>query len=164
MMVKDFYKEIERQNAGANTIAAVKSDLVNMTNKAIAYEIHDGSSPFAIVKVDTPGLRTGVALTPAQAKFSLLRMAAAVRRGELELWPLMLATIALCAELRRGELLALSEEQFDFAQGLLTVDRAVMSSTKDAKRWDCPRKTRSAQSCYPSNSPKWVQSYIDLRG
>lgn len=161
MMVKDFYKEIERLKAGANTIAAVKNDLVNMTNKAIAYEIHDGSNPFAIVKVDTPELRAGVALTPAKAKYSLLRMAAAVRRGELEPWPLMFATIALCAGLRRGELLALSEEQFDFAQGLLTVDRAVIVLDKGRQEMGLPKKDKVRSVVLSNHLAKWVQSYIE---
>ena len=160
MMVKDFYTEIAELGAGANTVAAVKNDLVNMTNKAISYEIHDGSNPFAVVKVETPDLRAGVALTPAQAKYGLLRMAAAVRAGELEQWPLMLTTIALCAGLRRGELLALSEEQFDFAQGLLTVDRAVIVLDKGRQELGLPKKDKVRSVVLSEQLAAWVQEYL----
>jgi integrase len=160
LMVKSFYNEIEELGAGKHTIEAVKTDLVGMMNKAIAYEVYDGSNPFSVIRVEAPTLRTGVALTPAQARYGLLRMAAAVRRGDLELWPLMLTTIALLTGLRRGELLALSTEQFDFAQGLITVDRAVIVHSDGSQEIGLPKKSKVRSVVLSSQLGTWIQEYL----
>lgn len=164
MMARSFYKELEAMNAGQNTIQAVKNDLVNMYNKAIAYEIHDGANPFAVVKVEAPTLRVGVALAPDQAKRGLLRMYAASQRGDLEPWIVCLSAIALYGGLRRGELLALTDEKFDFAQGLITVDQAVIVLDRGRQELGLPKKDKVRSVVLSKTLGGWIRQYIEQQG
>jgi integrase len=167
MMVRDFYTEIEKLGAGKHTVEAVKTDLVGMINKAISFEVFDGSNPFSVIRIEAPTLREGTALTPTQAKYGLLRMAAAVRRGELAEWPLVFVTIALCTGLRRGELLALDESQFDFAQALITVDRALIVHGDGKQEIGLPKKDKVRSVVLSKQLATWVQTYLktaDRRG
>ncbi len=166
MMVKSFYKELEagKEKIRPNALRAVKNDLVNMTNKAIAYEIHDGSNPFAVIKLETLALRAGVALTPDHTKRGLLRMYAASKKGILEPWIVCLSAIALYTGMRRGELLALSKEQFDFEQGLITIDRALIVFDKGRQELGLPKKNKVRSAVLAPTLGTWIQMYLEQRG
>jgi len=124
-------------------------------------EIHDGANPFAVVKVEAPMLRIGVALAPDQAKRGLLRMYAASQRGDLEPWIVCLSAIALYTGLRRGELLALTEEKFDFSQGLITVDQAVIVLDKGRQELGLPKKDKVRSAVLSETLGGWIRHYSE---
>lgn len=174
MAARTFLTEVERRFAaigepiGQSTLCSIKSDLVNIINKAIAYEVLDGANPFSVVRVETPELRKGVALTPTQARVAMLRLLVHTQRGEFELWALMMFVLALGTGMRRGELLALAEEQFDFEQGTITVDRAVVVLEKGRQAEDLPKKDKVRTVVLAPTLGKWVKAYLtetkDQRG
>jgi len=160
MTVRSFYTELKGKKIGANTLQAVKNDLVNVVNKAIAYEVLDGSNPFSVIKVETPPLRKGVALTPHQARFALMRLFIFTRRQEFELWAFMMFVLAICTGLRRGELLALTIPQFDLTAGLLTVDRAVEVQEKGHQEVSLPKKNKVRTVVLAPIVCQWIAAFI----
>jgi integrase len=161
MIVRSFYTELKAGGIGVDSLQAVKNDLVNIVNKAIAYEVLDAANPFSVIKVESPKLRKGVVLTPTGARIAMLRLYVAVQRNEFELWALMMFVLALCTGLRRGELLALTVPQFDLSSGLLTVDKAVVVLEKGRQEVGLPKKDKIRTVVLAPILCNWLQAYID---
>ena len=163
LVAKEFFVELRKRHVlSANTLHEVRKDLSGYMLSAIRYTTYTcGGNPFVVVTLPKIEEREGVALTPLEARISLMRLAVMARQGRIDLmWPMFLA-LALGAGLRRGELFALTEEQFDLSQGLLTIDRALVQDEKGRQFIGQPKggKHRTAVLC-PSLC-KWVKEYIE---
>lgn len=162
LMAKSFFLELKQiPGIGTRTVQLTKSELVNILNKAIAYEVLDGANPFSAFRVETPELRKGVALTPESARISLLRLLSHTNRGEFELWGLMMIALALGTGMRRGELLALTEEQLHLDDGFLIVDRAVTVLDKGQQEIDLPKKNKVRTVVLAPTVCNWIRAYLE---
>ena len=163
LVAKEFFVELRsRHQLTPGTLHTIRKDLSGYMLNAIRYATYTcGGNPFVVVTLPKIQERPGVALTPLQARMSLMRLGVMVRQGRLDImWPMFLG-LALGAGLRRGELFALTEEQFDLEQGLLLIDRALVIDEKGIQTIGQPKcgKHRTAVLC-PSLC-KWVKEYID---
>lgn len=134
MAVRAFYAELRDSGVGEPTVHAIKANLVRVFNQAVSpYQrvpmTH--ANPFRL-ELRSVALRTGVALTPDEARKAIASEKLSLRERA------MLATFLL-AGLRLSEQMALTRGQILFDQGLIAIDRALSLDRKGGQSVGLPK-------------------------
>lgn len=163
LMVREFYERAKHLGAGGHTLVEIRGDLVLAFNDALRFEIFDGSNPFALMRVDKPALREGIALEPEPAFESMRKLRLAVEQGRISGRDLLCVQIALFAGLRRGEIMALAEEQLDFKKNLISVDRAARVRRNGSQFIGLPKRNKKRKAALASHLAESIQAHLRTR-